>query len=49
MASNSMMTPSMIGTPDRAREINFGKSGKPLLNATNQPPPKKKPMKKKKK
>ena len=49
MATNSMMTPSMIGTPDRARELNFTKAGAPKLNATNQPPPKKKPMRKKKK
>ena len=49
MASNSMMTPSMIGTPDRARELNFTKGGTPKLNASNQPAPKKKPMKKKKK
>jgi len=49
MATNSMMTPSMIGTPDRAKEINFTKAGTPKLNATNQPAPKKKPMRKKKK
>ena len=49
MASNSLSTPSMIGTPDRAREMNFTKSGAPKLNATNQPAPKKKPMRKKKK
>ena len=48
MATNSMMAPSLIGTPDRAKEINFTKGGKPKLNASNQPPPKKKPMRKKK-
>jgi hypothetical protein len=47
MATNSMMTPSVIGTPDRARELNFTKAGAPKLNATNQPTPKK-PRKKKK-
>lgn len=49
MASNSMMAPNLIGSPDRSREINFTKSGTPKLNATNQPLAKKKPMRKKKK
>ena len=47
MASNSLFAPSLVSTPDRAKEINFTKGGKPKLNATNQPP--KKPMRKKKK
>lgn len=49
MATNSLSTPSMIGTPDRARELNFTKGGTPKHNASNQPTPKKKPMRKKKK
>ena len=47
MATNSMMAPNLISTPDRAKEINFTSKGVPKLNATNQPPPKK-PRKKKK-
>ena len=46
MATNSLFTPNMISTPDRAKEINFTKAGTPKLSATNQPP-KKKPRKKK--
>ena len=47
MATNSLFTPNMISTPDRAKEINFTKAGTPKISATNQPTPKK-PKKRKK-
>jgi hypothetical protein len=48
MATNSMMAPNLISSPDRAKELNFTKGGKPKLSASNQPAPKKKPARKKK-
>jgi hypothetical protein len=48
MATNAMMAPNLISSPDRTREMNFTKAGKPKLAASNQPPAKK-PAKKKKK
>lgn len=47
MATNSLFTPNMISSPDRAKEINFTSKGVPKLSATNQPTPKKKMRKKK--
>ena len=46
MASNITIAPNLIGTPDRARELNFTKGGRPKLNASNQPAAKKPPKKK---
>lgn len=48
MATNSLFAPNLISSPDRSRELNFTKGGKPKLNASNQPAPKKQPKKKKK-
>jgi hypothetical protein len=41
MATNTTIASNLIGTPDRAKEINFTKKGAPKLNASNQPASKK--------
>lgn len=41
MATNTTIAPNLISSPDRSRELNFTKGGKPKLAASNQPAHKK--------